>query len=130
MYVDKLKNLVAQNEDEFGNKFPHYWNVIPELSDENIFDVDFTQRDIDLIRKYVEVCKLLGHKNMKIKVGLSFLNPVKLLEVIDFARSIDPKWAINFKARTQSNAHTMRLNGYTFLVMPLLGSDDNFFQLK
>jgi hypothetical protein len=131
MYVDKLKNLVAQNEEEFGNKFPHYWNVIPELSEENAFDVDFTQRDIDLIRKYVEVCKLLGHKNMKIKVGLSFLNPVKLLEVIDFARSIDPKYAINFKARTQSNAHTMRLNGYTFLVMPLLGSaDDNFFQLK
>jgi len=131
MYVDKLKNLVAQNEEEFGNKFPQYWNVIPELSDENIFDVDFTQRDIDLIRKYVEVCKLLGHKNMKIKVGLSFLNPVKLLEVIDFARSIDPKCAINFKARTQSNGHTMRLNGYTFLVMPLIGSaDDNFFQLK
>jgi hypothetical protein len=131
MYVDKLKNLVAQNEEEFGNKFPQYWNVIPELSDENIFDFDFTQRDIDLIRKYVEVCKLLGHKNMKIKVGLSFLNPVKLLEVIDFARSIDPKCAINFKARTWSNAHTMRLNGYTFLVMPLLGSaDDNFFQLK
>lgn len=131
MYVDKLKNLVAQNEEEFGNKFPHYWNVIPELSDENIFDVDFTQRDIDMIRKYVEVCKLLGNKNMKIKVGLSFLNPVKLLEVIDFARSIDPKCAINFKARTWSNAHTMRLNGYTFLVMPLLGSaDDNFFQLK
>jgi hypothetical protein len=131
MYVDGLKNLVAQNQEEFGNKFPQYWVVIPETSEQNEFDVDFTQGDIDMIRKYVEVCKLLGHKNMKIKVGVSFLNPVKLLEVIDFARSIEPKVRINFKARTWSSPHTMVSNGYTFLVMPLLGSaDDNFFQLK
>ena len=31
--VDKLKNLIAQNEEGFGNKFPRYYQVIPELAD-------------------------------------------------------------------------------------------------
>lgn len=128
--VDKLKNLIAQNEEEFGNKFPRYYQVIPELSDENAFDVDITQRDIDVIRKFVDVCKLLGLKYMKIKIGLSLFDPIKVLEVIDFARSIDPTWAINFKARTFSNPHIMVSNSYTFLIMPLLQSDgDNIFQV-
>lgn len=129
--VDKLKNLIAQNEEEFGNKFPRYYQVIPELSDENAFDADITQRDIDVMRKFVEVCKLLGLKHMKIKIGISLFDPIKVLEVIDFARSIDPKWAINFKARTFSNPHIMVSNGYTFLIMPLFQSDgDNIFHLQ
>jgi len=128
--VDKLKNLIAQNEEDFGNKFPRYYNVIPELSDDNAFDVDITQRDIDVMRKFVEVCKLLGMKHMKVKIGPSLFDPIKVLEVIDFARSIDPKWAINFKARTLSHPHIMVSNGYTFLIMPLLQSeDDKFFKV-
>jgi hypothetical protein len=126
--VDKLKNLVAQNEEDFGNKFPRYYQVIPELADENAFDVDITQRDIDVMRKFVEVCKLLGMKHMKVKIGPTLFDPIKVLEVIDFIKSIDPKWSINFKARTLLNPHVMVSNGYTFLIMPLLYSEnDNFF---
>ena len=80
--------------------------------------------------KFVEVCKLLGMKHMKVNIGPSMFNPIKVLEVIDFARSIDPKWAINFKARTLSHPHIMVSNGYTFLIMPLLQSvDDKFFKV-
>ena len=82
------------------------------------------------MRKFVEVSKLLGIKHMKVKIGPSLFDPIKVLDVIDFTKSIDPKWSINFKARTLSHAHIMVSNGYTFLIMPLFKSEnDNFFQV-
>lgn len=122
--LDELKNIISYNEEAASYKYPYYWNVIPEISDDCEINFTISDANIERMRRYVDVCKLLGHKLTRVKIGKSFLDPAKLLTMIEFMRSVDPTCVINLKANGIAHAHTMELNGYIMLIMPLFSDGD------
>lgn len=121
---DKLKNITSYSEESVYYKYPEYWNIFPENKDNWEIDLTISNENIERMRRYVDVCKLLGHKYTRIKIGNSFLDPAKLLIMVEFMRSVDPTCVINLKAKSIAHVYTMELRGYHMLLMPLMSNGE------
>jgi hypothetical protein len=116
-YLDKYKNLCAMLESESDRKYPKYYDIIPQ-DDLNI-ELRIEQSDINIMKSYCDICRIIGHKDLRVEINGIIFNPEYMLNLISFIKGIDPFADIKFYGRNPSSIFLMESNDHKYLIMPI-----------